>query len=474
MRRSQPSTILEAAKRSGAAWTTRAFGEAQPSDYRRRNKHRPVACATVLDVRRLRSEFDEVATRLARRGDDISGLSEARALDERQRELATQADELRHRVKALSGQVGALRKAGDTEGAERLQDESRALGDDERKLRAEADEAGRALRDLLLTISNLPSDDCPDGAGPQDNVVVREVAYDPTGYQEHQRVPHWDIGEQLGILDVERAVKMSGSMFVMYRGAGAALVRALVQLALDRNSDLYEEIRPPTLVLTDTMISTGHLPKFADDAYHAERDDLWAIPTAEVPLTSLARDEILAESELPKRLMAHTSCFRREAGSAGRDTRGLLRVHEFDKVEILAYATPDQAPEMHAEILRRAESTIADLGLAYRVLDLCTGDLGNSAARTFDIEVYAPGVDQWLECSSVSWFTDYQARRANVRYRPEGAKGTEFVHTFNGSALAVPRVWAGLVETYRQPDGSVLVPDLLRPYLRGLDRIGAP
>ena len=227
---------------------------------------------------------------------------------------------------------------------------------------------------------------------------------------------------------------MSGSMFVLYRRKGAALVRALVQYALDRNADSYEEIRPPTLVRTDTMIATGHLPKFADDAYYLERDDLWAIPTAEVPLTSLARDEILDESVLPMRLMAHTSCFRREAGSAGRDTRGLLRVHEFDKVEILAYTT---------------------------------GDLGSSSARTWDIEVYAPGADRWLEVSSCSWFADYQARRANIRYRPAGQKGTQLVNTLNGSALAVPRVWAALVETYRQPDGTIALPDVLAPYLRG-------
>jgi seryl-tRNA synthetase len=221
------------------------------------------------------------------------------------------------------------------------------------------------------------------------------------------------------------------------------------------------------------MVATGHLPKFEEDAYHLERDDLWAIPTAEVPLTSLARDEILDGSALPARYCAHTSCFRREAGSAGKDTRGLLRVHEFDKVEILAYATPEQAAEIHAEILGRAEALIADLGLAYRILDLCAPDLGASSARTFDIEVYAPGVDRWLEVSSVSWFADYQARRANVRYRPEGGKGTEVCHTLNGSALAVPRVWAALVETYRRPDGTVTVPDLLRPYLRGLERIGS-
>jgi seryl-tRNA synthetase len=432
----------------------------------------------VLDVRRIRNEFDEVEGALRRRGDDAaSALAQVRALDVTHRDLAAHADEVRHRIKSLSAEVGQRRKAGDVEGAQALQEASRALGEEERALQAEAAEVARELRERLLVIPNLPAADCPDGGGPDDNVVLRVcgaagAVFDEQAYGSHQRVPHWDIGAELGILDVERAVKMSGSMFVMYRGAGAALVRALVQLALDRNADLFEEIRPPTLVLTDTMVSTGHLPKFVDDAYHLERDDLWAIPTAEVPLTSLARDEILAEAELPKRFMAHTSCFRREAGSAGRDTRGLLRVHEFDKVEILAYGTPAQAADLHAELLARAEGIIADLGLAYRVLDLCTGDLGASAARTFDIEAYAPGVGQWLECSSVSWFTDYQARRANVRYRPDGAKGTEHVHTFNGSALAVPRVWAALVETHRQPDGTVAVPDLLRPYLRGRERLG--
>ena len=261
-------------------------------------------------------------------------------------------------------------------------------------------------------------------------------------------------------------------MFVMYRGLGATLVRALCQLALDRNSDLYEEVRPPTLVKTETMVSTGHLPKFEEEAYHSERDDLWAVPTAEVPLTSLGRDEILPFESLPARFMAHTSCFRREAGSAGKDTRGLLRVHEFDKVEILAYALPEQAPDLHAEMLARAEGIIADLGLAYRVLDLCAGDLGASSARTFDVEVFAPGVDRFLECSSVSWFSDYQARRGNLRYRAEGGKGTEVLHTLNGSALAVPRVWAALVETYRRPDGRVDVPEVLHPYLRGHTVIG--
>jgi seryl-tRNA synthetase len=429
----------------------------------------------MLDIRRIRTEFDAVRAGLARRGDEsvLFDLDRVRDLDERQRRVVAERDELRGRVNALSKEVGGLRRDGKVEEAEALQVESRALGEQEKQLDGEADEVGNELRALLLGIPNLPAADAPDGRSADDNPVVRVEGFDDQAYAEHQRVPHWEIGSELGILDLERAVKMSGSMFTMFRRQGATLARALCQAALDRNSDAFEEIRPPTLVLTDTMVSTGHLPKFVEEAYHLERDDLWAIPTAEVPLTSLARDEILDEVDLPVRLMAYTPCFRREAGSAGRDTRGLLRVHEFDKVEILAYATPDQAGAMHEEILSRAEGLIRDLGLAYRIVDLCTGDLGNAAARTFDIEVYSPGVDQWLEVSSVSWFADYQARRANVRYRPTGSKKSEVLHTLNGSALAVPRVWAALVETHRQPDGSVQVPEVLHPYLRGATTIAA-
>ena len=421
----------------------------------------------MLDIRRIRTEPDVVKAGLARRGIDTSPIDEVVELDRRQRELAEQRDRVRNEISTLSKQVGALRREGKADEAVALQERSRELGESEKQLAADADELAARIRETLLRVPNIPADDCPDGAGEDDNVVLRVHGRDPSDHAPHQRVPHWEIGEQLGILDIERGAKISGSMFVMYRREGAALVRALVQLALDRNADAYEEIRPPTLVRTETMISTGHLPKFEDDAYHVERDDLWAIPTAEVPLTSLGRDEILDEAQLPLRLMAHTSCFRREAGSAGRDTRGLLRVHEFDKVEILAYATPEQAVDAHADILARAESVIRDLGLTYRIVDICTGDLGASSARTWDIEVYAPGCDQWLEVSSCSWFTDYQARRANIRYRPTGQKQTTFVHTFNGSALAVPRVWAALVETYRQPDGSIALPDILAPYLRG-------
>ncbi|MGI8777430.1 MAG: serine--tRNA ligase [Acidimicrobiales bacterium] len=420
----------------------------------------------MLDPRRLRTDLDAVKAGLARRGVDLDDIELAAALEAGHRRLTTRANELRAAVRVLSGEVGKARKAGDVAGADAKAAESRALGTEEKTLSAEADAVAGELRQILLQMPNLPADDCPDGAGAEDNVVVRVEGFDAGAYGDHQRVPHWDVGSALGILDLERGARLSGSMFPMYRGAGATLARALCQLGLDLNADAFEEVRPPTLVRTETMVSTGHLPKFADDAYHLERDDLWAIPTAEVPLTSLGRDELFDEAGLPVRLMAHTSCFRREAGSAGRDTRGLLRVHEFDKVEILAYATPEQAAAIHADLLRRAEAPLRALGLAYRVVDLCAGDLGASAARTFDLEVYAPGCDLWLEASSVSWFTDYQARRANIRYRREGG-GTAPVHTLNGSALAVPRVWAAVVETWRRPDGSVEIPEVLHPYLRG-------
>jgi len=368
--------------------------------------------------------------------------------------------------------VGGLYRDGKADEAAELQARSRELGAREEALADEVDGLADEIRDILLRVPNIPSADAPEGLGEADNVLVRHEHWDPDAYGEHQRVPHWEIGEQLGLLDVARGTKLSGSMFVMYTGMGATLCRALIQYGLDRNADAYREMRPPTLVKTETMVSTGHLPKFEEDAYHLERDDLWAIPTAEVPLTSFCRDEVIDEADLPMKLMAHTSCFRREAGSAGRDTRGLLRVHEFDKVELLSYATRDQAPEVHADILARAEAAITDLGLSYRVLDLCAGDLGGSSARTFDLEVYAPGADQWLEVSSVSWFSDYQARRANVRYRPSDGKGTRIVDTLNGSGLAVPRVWAGVVETHRQPDGTIAIPEVLQPYMRGATTIG--
>jgi seryl-tRNA synthetase len=429
----------------------------------------------VLDLRRLRAEPEAVRAGLARRGKAVADVvDELLETDARQREIGTMRDDIRARIKVLSKDVGRLRGSGDTEGAERVMAESRALGEEEKTLDLEADGLAAQVHDLLLRTPNLPAEDAPDGGGEEDNVVLRTEGYDPEAYGDHQRVPHWDFATELGLIDGERAVKISGAMFTMYKGWGARLLRALVQLSLDRNTDAYTEVRPPTLVRTETMVATGHLPKFAEDGYLMERDDLWAIPTAEVPLTSLHRDEVLAEADLPLKYMAYTSCFRREAGSAGRDTRGLLRSHEFDKVELFALASgPEQAVACQEDVLARSESILRDLGLAYRVLDLCTGDLGASAARTWDIEAYAPGCDLWLEVSSVSWFADYQARRAGIRFKPTQGKGNEVCHTVNGSAMGWPRTVAAYLETHRQPDGSIAVVDCLQPYLGGATRFPA-
>jgi seryl-tRNA synthetase len=390
-------------------------------------------------------------------------------LDTRLRDITAERDAIRAKINDISKQVGALRR--DKKDAEPLMTESRRLGENEKTLDEEFAQAESVLHDLLLRIPNVPHPDVSLGAGGDDNKVVRGPAQLPAQFAPHQRVPHWEAATALGILDSERAVKISGAMFTMQRGLGATLARALCQYALDRHADAYEEIRPPSLVTTATLTVTGQLPKFADDAYNIGRDDLWCIPTAEAPLTSLHAGEILDEAALPLRYMAFSPCFRRESGSAGRDTRGMLRSHEFDKVEILAVTTPEQAPAMLDEFVERAVGTIADLGLPYRLLEICTGDLGQSHHRSFDVEVYAPGCDQWLEVSSVSWFSDYQARRGDIRFRRDGKKGTEFAHTLNGSALAVPRVWSAIVENFRNADGSVSIPEVLHPYMRGATTI---
>ena len=423
----------------------------------------------------LRTQPELVRAAMARRGNPelLEQLDQVATLDARGLGIVAQRDAIRAQVNELSKQVGAARKAGDTLTAEQAQAQSRALGDTEHDLAAEYDAVQALVREILLRIPNLPHPDAPDGAGDRDNPVITGPVNMPAVFGEHQRVPHWDTAAALGILDNERATKISGAMFTMQRGLGATLSRALCQYALDSNADAFEEIRPPSLVTTATLTATGQLPKFADDAYAIERDDLWCIPTAEVPLTSFYSGEVLDDTELPKRMMAYSPCYRREAGSAGRDTRGMLRAHEFDKVEILAIATPEQGPIMLTELVGRAEALIAGLGLPYRIIEICTGDMGQSHHRTFDIEVYAPGCDSWLEVSSISWFSDYQARRADIRYRTTGEKGTRIANTLNGSALAVPRVWAAIIENYRQPDGSVVIPERLRPYMRGTETIPA-
>lgn len=427
----------------------------------------------MIDVRLLRTNLDGVRSALARRGkpDLLVQVDEAVALDTQLREMSLERDTLRAEVNDLSKQVGALRRDKKNDEAEALMERSRAGGDRERVLQSEIDTVQDALQQIMLRIPNLPHPDAPNGAGDHENPIVKGPINLPASFGEHQRVPHWETATALGILDNERATKIAGAMFTMQRGLGATLARALCQFALDQNADAFEEIRPPSFVTTATLTATGHLPKFADDAYAIERDDLWAIPTAEVPLTSLHAGEVLDEAELPVRLMAYSPCYRREAGSAGRDTRGMLRAHEFDKVEILAIARPEDAPELLTELVGRAEALMAALELPYRIIEICTGDMGGSHHRSFDIEVYAPGCDAWLEVSSVSWFSDYQARRADIRFKRTGQKGTEIANTLNGSALAVPRVWAAICENHRQPDGSVRIPDVLRPYMRGATHI---
>jgi seryl-tRNA synthetase len=429
----------------------------------------------VIDVRLLRTNIEGVRTALARRGkpEVLSQIDEAVQLDSRLRDITTERDAIRAEVNDLSKQVGTLRRDKRNDEAEALMGRSRELGETERVLQAEFDEVQGALHQIMLRIPNLPHADAPNGAGDHENPVVKGPINMPAQFADHQRVPHWETASHLGILDNERATKIAGAMFTMQRGLGATLARALCQFALDSNADAFEEIRPPSFVTTATLTATGHLPKFADDAYAIERDDLWAIPTAEVPLTSLHAGEVLEESELPVRLMAYTPCYRREAGSAGRDTRGMLRAHEFDKVEILAIARPEDAPELLTELVARAESLMAALELPYRIIEICTGDMGGSHHRSYDIEVYAPGCDAWLEVSSVSWFSDYQARRADIRFKRTGQKGTEIANTLNGSALAVPRVWAAICENYRQADGSVRIPTVLLPYMRGATHITA-
>ena len=424
----------------------------------------------MIDLVQLRREPDIVKAALARRGVSPATMDEIIALDVAHRELLQEAERLRAEVKFLSRLVGEARRDKDVTTADTLSEKSRVLGAEERAATEAMERVATTLYDELLMIPNLPDADVPGGVDETDNVELRrwwpgmDEGRPFPEFAEHQKVPHWEAALELGILDLESGARISGSMFPLYRGAGSRLLRALSAFSLDRNAGHYEEIHPPTFALTATMMSTGHLPKSADDMYSIERDGLWAIPTAEVPLTSMHAGQILEEANLPIRLCAETACFRREAGAAGRDTRGVLRVHEFEKVELFAYCTPDQSAAAFDDILARAEGVLQALGLTYRLLNLCTGDLGTSSARTIDLEVFSPGVDRWLEVSSVSWFGDYQARRAQVRYRT--AEGTTaLVHTVNGSALGWARVWAALIETYRQSDGSVVLPDALAPYM---------
>jgi seryl-tRNA synthetase len=425
----------------------------------------------MLGIRRLREERDGVVEALARRGGDMSeAVDRLLALDENRREALTEVNDLKARRNAVSKEVGRRKREG--EEADDLIAEMRDVGVAISRLDAQAAEAEAGIQDGMLEIPDTPLEEVPAG-GEEANIVVHERGPEPEF--EFAPLPHWELGERLGILDLAGGARITGSGFPVLRGWGARLQRGLISFFLDRHVDRhgYEELRVPYLVNRASMTGTGQLPKFAEDSYQVERDDLWMIPTAEVPVTNLHAGVLLDGERLPLKLTAYSPCFRREAGAAGKDTRGLLRVHQFDKVELVRYERPERSREALEELTAEAEGLLDDLGLRYRRLILAGGDLGFSAAMTYDLEVWAPGVEAWLEVSSCSVFTDFQARRADLRFRPGPREKPEFVHTLNGSALALPRTVAALLETHQQEDGSIRLPDALHPYL-GADRIPAP
>jgi seryl-tRNA synthetase len=415
----------------------------------------------MLDLDLLLNQTDEVARRLATKGVDPAEVVAARDAVVRRRQLRAQLDELRAERNRRSKELGRRIGAGEASAVE-LRRELAELSDRVTVMEAAFREAEQASLDLLLDLPNLPDPKSPVGDDETANVVLRYAG--PEAVRDPSARPHWEVAGDLGIFDPERAAKLSGSGFSLLRGDGARLLRALVAFGLDLHRDRYEELVVPHLVRRQTMVGTGHLPKFADDAYSTTLDDLWLIPTGEVPITGLHRDEILDPEDLPRRYMTYTVCFRREAGSAGKDTRGLQRLHEFHKVELVRLCLPEDAEQEFEELLGDAERIVQELRLPYRVVDLATGDLTFSSARIIDLEVYAPGVDRWLEVSSVGNFTDFQARRGNIRVRVSGG-GTRLIATLNASGAATPRLWAAIVELGQQPDGRVLVPEVLRPYV---------
>jgi seryl-tRNA synthetase len=418
----------------------------------------------MIDTRLLLDDFEATALRLARKGVRRDLLESARDLAERRREQVRQVDAARAEMNQGAAQVGALMREGRREEAEalraRLVSTSAGLDALEAELRAtEAD-----FDDVVMRIPNLPADDVPDGRTEADNVVLRTHGYHPGDYEGRNWAPHWEIAERLGISDPARAAKLSGAMFSLLRADGARLLRGLVSLGLAIHGNRYEEVAPPHLVRTDVISRTGHLTKFDNQAYRVRDDDLWLVPTAEVPLMGMHQGEILAEADLPRHYMAYTVCWRREAGAAGKDTRGLQRLHEFHKVELVKLCRPEDSAAEFDALVADAARPLEVLGLPYRVVELCAGDLTFSAAKVYDLEVYSPGVDRWLEVSSISLVTDFQARRGQIRFRRE-AGGVEFVHALNGSGLATPRVWAAVVEHGQQADGSIRVPEALVPYV---------
>jgi len=421
----------------------------------------------VLDIKQIRENPQKIKELLNRRGDyDLEAVLQ---LDKEQRELEAKRSQLQARSNEIGKLVGQKIKAGtnpqDAEIAA-LREEGNEVKAQIGALEPQEKELVAQIQTLLLAFPNLPSESTPIGKSEEENVEVRRWGeeYIP---QNTDILPHWEIGEKLGILNFERSAKIAQSRFVTLIGAGAALERALIQFMLDRQIAAgYQEIIPPILVNTASLTATGQLPKFAEESFKCADDDLWLIPTAEVPLTNLYRDEILAADSLPIYHCAYTPCFRREAGSYGRDTRGLIRLHQFSKIELVKVVSPSTSEDEHQKLVQDAEAILQALQLPYRVLELCTGDMGFAAARCYDLEVWLPSAGKYREISSCSNCTDYQARRGQIRFKEAGKKGTQFVHTLNGSGLAVGRTMAAILENYQEPDGTVRIPSVLQPYLK--------
>ncbi|MBP7211808.1 serine--tRNA ligase [bacterium] len=421
----------------------------------------------MLDIKLIRENPDKINELLRRRNPDLS-VDEVIKIDEERRAIQTQADELRAKRKKESQQIGILKKNG--ENTDAIQAEMKKIGEDIKVLEEKQTELDDKQRDLLLHIPNTPDETTPIGASEDENVPVKYVGEPPKPNFELKA--HWDLVEEKGLVDFERGVKLAQSRFPLYTGKGARLERAIINFFLDVHTETqgYQEILPPVLVNSNSMTGTGQLPKFAEDMYKCENDDLYLIPTAEVPVTNIYNGEILAEDDLPKYMTAYTPCFRREAGSAGKDTRGLIRVHQFNKVELVKLTTPETSKDEHEKLTRDAEAMLEMLELPYRRVALSTGDIGFSANKCFDLEVYMPSYNGYKEISSCSNFGDFQARRANIRYKEKATGKTRFVHTLNGSGLAVGRTFAAIIENFQQEDGTILIPKVLHKYT-GFDKI---
>ncbi len=422
----------------------------------------------MLDLKFVRENLDVVKQALEVRQSNLS-LDEFLELDRKRRQLIQESEELRSRRNRVSQEIGRLKKAG--EDASDIIREMKEVGARIKRLEEELSAIDQKVRDILLAIPNIPHESVPVGKDEDDNVTVKRWGDIPEF--DFEPLPHWDIGVNAGILDFERAAKLTGSRFTVYFGMGAMLERALINFMLDlhREKHGYLEVLPPVIVNSASLYGTGQLPKFEEDLFRLNFRDYYLIPTAEVPVTNLHRDEILDEDQLPKYYVAYTPCFRSEAGSHGRDVRGIVRQHQFNKVELVKFVTPETSYEELDSLLLDAEDVLQALGIPYRVIVLCTGDLGFSAAKTFDIEVWLPGQNRFCEISSCSNFEAFQARRANIRYRPKGAKKSRLLHTLNGSGLAVGRTVVAILENFQQADGSIVIPEVLRPYMAGKEII---